>query len=673
MDLASFQESRADTLYVHILRRLDTRRPAPLLGSPHAGSRPVVRSARLAAGTSEAQSCAHWDPLRQPFFGDVHVHTRISFDAWLYGVRGGPRDAYRFARGDTIGLPPYDAIGNPTRVHQLRAPLDFAAVTDHAELFGEGSLCTGGTFMHPACAAYGSGSFNFLTNVFGDALFSANPSRHPMCGANGSLCTAEAATVWEDTRLAAAEFDDPDGDCGFSTFVGFEWTAMPDGVNMHRNVLFRTEEVPDQPLSYVEAPSVHALWNGLLDQCAEVGPNCQALTIPHNSNFSLGQSLLPIDPGGAPLDAMNASLANLMEPLVELTQHKGDSECRPGAGTTDELCDFEKMSFVPATMQPLLSFARNALKTGLAYERQLGVNPMAFGLISSSDTHNGTPGATTEDNYPGHAGTSDGSPRARLSGGWSKLNPGGLIVLWAEENTRASLFDAMRRREAYSTSGTRPALRFFGGFDLTSGLCDAPDLASRGYAEGVPMGGQLESAPNSSAPRFVVHASQDPGTPGFPGTPLAEMQIVKGWIDDQGVQQESVTTISGGSPAPSAIDPLTCQTGGSGAASLCAQWQDPDFDPDEHAFYYVRVLESPTCRWSQRLCLEEGIDCGGPVPEGFEACCDGSVPETIQERAVSSPIWLRPAPEPGFGGTLVIGAIMIAAHGRRRTIPRFSD
>ena len=620
------------------------------------------------AGGAGAQTCAHFDAERQPFFGDVHVHSVFSFDAYLFDTRNGPRDAYRFARGEPVGLPPLDAMGDPTRIHQLRAPLDFAAVSDHAEMLGETTLCAFLGLDTFACnLVFDDGGFSQALQIFGGQFTDPDPKRLPFCGDGGETCLAAATGVWSEIALAADEFDDPDGDCAFTTFPAYEWTAAPGNETLHRNVLFRSSAIPPLPVSYVEAQTPGELWTELRAQCALVGGDCQALTIPHNSNQSAGLTFPVTEEDGAPLTRETALLRREMEPLVELVQHKGDSECRTGVESTDPRCDFEKIPEAPVTTDSPRAYVRNVLKAGLTLDVGLGVNPFSLGLVASSDTHNGTPGAVLEDDFPGHVGSLDASATSKLSGGSVLQNPGGLMVVWAEENARDALFDAMLRRETYATSGTRPEVRFFGGFDLAAGLCDRPDLVSEGYASGVAMGGLLASDPAASAPRFVVHALMDPGTPGFPGTPLAEIEIVKGWVDTAGVEHETVVSVAGAAPPPDAVDLLTCTTDGSGLASLCAEWVDPDFDPAERAFYYARVFESPVCRWSTRLCRDEGVDCSVPAPPGFEACCDGSVPETIQERATTSPIWVEPLPEPSLGLPLLVLALARLSRRRRPT------
>lgn len=619
-----------------------------------------VALALVLSRPAPAQTCADSTPTRQPFFGDVHVHTALSFDAYTFETRNGPRDAYRFARGETVGLPPLDASGEPTRSHALRVPLDFAAVTDHAEMLGETRLCTVGNLQTPACQAIRDGNFALVGFYFGAQFTDADPQRRAFCGAEGALCLQAAASPWADVQQAAAEFDDPTPTCSFSTFVGYEWTASPGGDTGHRNVLFKGADVPPLPQSYVEVQDPFALWGALDAQCASVGGDCEAITIPHNSNLSVGVSFQTTGPGGAPLTLGDALYRRANEPLVELTQHKGDSECRPGVGTaTDPNCAYEKLASGPPGLDTPLAYVRNALLEGLAIESELGANPFAQGFIGSSDTHNGTPGSTLEDDFPGHTGKDDATPEQRLAPSRVGFNPGGLMAVYAEENERASLFAGIERRESYATTGTRPTLRFFGGFELQAGLCAEPDLVEQGYATGVPMGGELAADPGEAGPRFVVAAMQDPGSVGFPGTPLAQLELVKGWVDAAGATHETVVSVAGGPPGPEALDEATCTTDGSGAASLCGEWQDLDFDPDEHAFYYVRLLESPTCRWSARECRAQGVDCSAAPPAGFESCCDGSFADAIQERATSSPIWVRPVPEPGIGMGLAAGILAI--------------
>ena len=290
---------------------------------------------------------------------------------------------------------------------------------------------------------------------------------------------------------------------------------------------------------------------------------------------------------------------------------------------------------------------RNVLREGLVQEQLLGVNPFQLGMIGSTDDHNSTPGAVEEEDFgtTGHIGNRDRNPTtilARVTPAGIEGNPGGLAVLWAEENSRDALFAAMRRREVYGTSGTRPILRFFGGKE--QGLrCGGADFVERAYAGGVPMGGEIGAVRGNASPRFAVLALRDPGTPSAPGNQLQRAQIVKGWVDASGVSHEKVFDVAGDAASGASVDTATCTPQGSGFDSLCAVWEDPEFDREQRAFYYARVLENPSCRWSTYVCNDLAIDCaGGSVPPEYAECCNAAVPKTIQERAWSSPIWYRP-------------------------------
>ena len=361
---------------------------------------------------------------------------------------------------------------------------------------------------------------------------------------------------------------------------------------------------------------------------------------------------LPQNADGSPLTAADSAYRSAMEPLVEVINHKGDSECRPGLDTTDELCSFEKLNRTTLfgasnpnqTFAPL-SFVRNVLKEGLAEEQRTGVNPFKLGMLGSSDTHNATPGNVREDDFKGHLGTRDSTPvyqLTRFAPGGIEAGPSGLAVVWAEENSRDALFAALRRREVYGTSGPRHIVRFFGG-RIPSGVCDG-DLARSGYESGVPMGGEIGPVLNNRSPRFAVMASKDPGPPGKPGTPLQRIQIVKGWVDETGASHEKVFDVAGDPDDGASVDLATCQTSGPGFDSLCTVWHDPEFDRGQRAFYYARVIENPSCRWNAYLCNRLGVDCSAPgsVPPEYETCCDPAFPKSIQERSWTSPIWYRP-------------------------------
>jgi hypothetical protein len=608
--------------------------------------------------TEDREPCANHEPLRRPWFGDLHVHTRHSLDASTQGTQTSPRDAYRLARGQRIDLHPFDANGKALRSVQLDRPLDFAGVTDHAELFGETHICNtpeSAGYDSLVCRIYRGWprlAFFFMNarGMTGDLYFS-------FCGADGSACQAAARTPWGEMQEAAEEAYDRSASCTFTSFVAYEWTkSVGTGSNLHRNVVFRNERAPELPLGANRATTPQALWDAL-DACRTDVPGCEAVVIPHNSNLSSGHMFEEETLDGKPFDAAYAQRRIRNEPLVELTQHKGDSECRRGVGTEDELCDFELLPYADfggrfarfrAAPVPASNFVRTALGRGLALEGELGTNPFQFGVIGSTDTHLGTPGLVSEKGYPGHGGA--GTPaKSSLPAGLLdpiEYNPGGLAVVWAEENSRDALFAGLQRRETYSTTGPRITLRTFAGFGLDSGMCDSDAFAAQGYAGGVPMGGELPSTPpaRASGPAIAAWALQDPGVDDAPGMPLQRLQVIKLSLGASGVVTEKVIDIAGDENNGASVDVATCRPTGAGFEQLCQVWRDPEFDPSQPSLYYTRAVENPSCRWSAYACNEAKVDCGDPstIGAGFEPCCDPAFPKTIQERAVSSPIWFTP-------------------------------
>jgi hypothetical protein len=593
--------------------------------------------------------CANHNPQGTLLWGDLHVHTQLSFDAWIYDVRTTPEQAYAYARGEEIGLPPLDASGEGTTRVQLERPLDFAAVTDHAEYLSEVAACTTAdspVYDLPLCLDYRAATAASIQN-WGTAFVPVLPERFPeICDVID--CPGESVPIWERLIGAAEAAVDPTDACTFSSLIGYEWSATPEVSNLHRNVLFRTGVVSPIPVSTFDAPTPADLWRALDSLCVSHW-GCDVLAIPHNPNQSNGH-LFPLDFAGTE----DASLQAHREPLLEVFQHKGDSECRNGIaaipGAVDEACDFEKLRGPePATdcdgqlggggMANLgcvhqVDFARGALLAGLEIKRELGVNPYPLGLIASTDSHNGTPGGAEEANWPGHLGLFDGTPAARLvapalNPGGIRNNPGGLVAVWAPQNRREDVFDALRRREAYGTSGPRMTVRFFGG-DLPADSCEQRDFVGMGHDKGVPMGGRLGS--RDTPPTFAVSALMDPGTEANPGRALQAVQLVKGWVDDTGSHTEVVDLIS---EPVGGVDLDTCQPDDSGQAAMCATWTDPDWTANQDAFYYVRVLEQPVCRWSWRDCLT--FD----PADRPEVCEDSTVAQSIQERAWTSPIFSR--------------------------------
>ena len=534
------------------MRRGCSRR-FPLLATPGL----VLFCVAVLAGES-APRCLDYNPLRNAYVGDIHVHTALSLDAATQDTRARPADAYRFARGETLAVQPYDEQGKALRELRLARPLDFAAVTDHAELLGEVSLC-----QTPGSATYDSWQCLVYRHAPRVAYYLFNYTasqarRLGNCGADGSVCREAASGPWQEIQQAAAAAYDRSADCSFTSFVGYEWTGAqgPEVGNMHRNVIFRSEVVPRLPLSFVDTGSAERLWEMLDSECRESLPGCEVLAIPHNANLSAGYMFNGLRTDGAPYTVEDARLRLRSEPLLEIMQHKGASECLPGGEgrvAADEYCDFEILPYDSFGGQNMkwrrhaptrkTGFLRDILRDGLRLEQQLGINPYRLGVIGGTDSHIGAAGGVSEDTFMGHGGAGvparDGVPRGLPDA--PEFGPGGLAVIYAEENTRESLFAAMQRRETYATSGTRAQLRFFGAWDYPDNLCSDPDMVRTAYAGGVPMGGELHAlAGQATAPVFVVAALRD----AVEGRPLQQIQIVKGWIEADGSSAERVVAVA---------------------------------------------------------------------------------------------------------------------------------
>ncbi|MEC7983907.1 MAG: DUF3604 domain-containing protein [Myxococcota bacterium] len=557
--------------------------------------------------------CPTYSPLKNPYFGDTHVHTHLSLDARIQGTTVTPTSAYAFAKGQTI-----DTTTIPI------APLDFAIVTDHAEFLGELEICNREElpgYEHPICQRYRKDpqkEFVAMNMALaGISWFGKPPPRLKLCGKNGQNCRAAAQSPWLQIQRAAQNAYEP---CSFTSFIGYEWSGSPLAQNLHRNVIFENEHVPSLPISFFEASRPEQLWKALDEECKAP---CAALTIPHNSNLSNGQMFLPYQRFRGKKLLHYAHKRAYYEPLVEVFQHKGSSEC--GVGSPDEECRYESLPYnnlVADRYNGFLTgepkkrdFVRGALETGLRIEERIGVNPYQYGMIASTDTHNGTPGAVSKEEYAGHGGVSGKDIENPFQDN-PRFNPGGLAVLWAEENTRSSLFAAMRRKEVYGTSGSRIVMRFFAGENLPEDLCHQENRIEQAYKRGVPMGGVLR---NPKELDLFFEVEMDPMT-----KPIAQVQVIKG-------------TLKKGKPHSEIIDLLPTEP--TGYTHSCAVWNDPNFDPKEPAFYYLRVLEQPSIRWTQRLCQQKQIDCTTKVPKAWKPCCDPSIPKQVQERAWSSPIW----------------------------------
>ena len=625
--------------------------------------------AASAEPAAERDDCRNRYPGGRAWFGDLHLHTAYSMDARSRNMLGTPDDAYRFARGEAIGLGPFDDQGKGMRTAQLQRPLDFAAVTDHAEWVGEVAQCSlpgSKAYDTPHCSAFRGERDNPLsisTLIAGDLrllnVVGFGDRKAEICGPDNRWCRDSLKAAWGIMQDAAEAHYDRSSDCSFTTFHGYEYSASPGRSKVHRNVIFRNERVPELPVSSLEESDVLGLWESVDTLCNQAEGDCEALAIPHNSNVSNGRMFSISWRDEAPDEQRRqAALRARMEPLVEITQIKGDSECKPGMWQVfgeDELCDFEKLrglgenapedcrddygtgAIMGVGCQSRLDFARYALAEGMAEASRIGINPYRFGFIGSTDSHNASPGDVEEDSYDGCCADEDTTIASRLDpkpdfAGKSVAmrNPGGLVGLWAPENTRDALFDAMQRREAFATSGPRIEPRLFVGRGIAEDICDG-EFVAEGYRTGVPMGGVID-AQLPESPVFAAAASADPQ-----GGLLQRLQLIKIWHDADGGMHQSVIDVAGDGNNGATVDLDNCAVSGPGERQFCATWRDPAFDPGQPAAYYVRVVENPSCRWSWRQCLS--------LPEGERpvTCGDPSIPKVIQERAWTSPVWYDPA------------------------------
>ncbi len=599
------------------------------------GSAAPVNQGPVSAAAEALEVTVPKYPLGNAYFGDLHVHTAYSLDSYIFGNRLLPRDAYRFARGEALVL-----RGGVRQ--QLRAPLDFAAVTDHAELFGVYAVCDDKghpAYSHPMCTGIRDGDMAVFREGFHN-LSQRPPLPFRVCE-DGVDCRSEAVGPWRELQRIAQEFNQPGT---FTSLIGYEYTpSLADGGMLHRNVIFRGTAVTQEALSYYDLATKADLWRWLEEACTG---ECEVLAIPHNTNYTWGLGFAETNVDGQPYSQEDWRRRAQTEPLVELIQHKGSSECALSLGSSDEECAFEQMFPACDEGQETRcarhgSFVRDALKRGLELEVELGLNPFKLGFIGSTDTHNAIAGSTDEARFEGHSADNDNTPSRRRGSSIAspryRFNPGGLAGVWAESNTREAIFDALRRRETFATSGPRIAVRFFGGTELEADLADRRDSIEQAHAVGVPMGGDIRSATTGSALRFLVWAVKDPA-----GARLQRVQVVKGWVAN-GEMQEAVIDVAcsdGLQPDPTTrrcpdngadVDLSDCSLSTTGGDSeLSVVWTDPDFDPSQRAFYYARVLENPSCRWTTWESLSTGVD------------PPGDVAAIIQERAWSSPIWYTP-------------------------------
>ncbi len=589
---------------------------------------------------------AHRNFPDRVLFGDMHLHTNLSPDAGLLGTSLGVDDAYRAARGRTV-------ISNSGQPFRLVTPLDFLVVTDHAEYMGLGVMIheanpillsdPHGKWLWENFTAGGKRAMAAFASIVADAT----------TGTDRLGETAMAPTIWREFVETADRFDEPGV---FSAMTGFEWTSMPGGNNIHRVVVFadgadKTGQV--EPFSLLDSQNPEDLWKYMESYERDTGG--RVLAHLHNGNLSNGVAFNTTRFNGKPMDAAYAEARVRWEPIMEISQVKGDGETHPTLSPDDEFADFERWDVGnldgSAPKQDWMlqyEYGRSALKVGLELEEKLGVNPYRFGFNASSDSHTGL-ASTGEENFFGKMASSEPGPD-RFDGEViravdpalrimkSQESASGLTAVWARENTRDEIFDSLRRKEIFATTGTRIRVRLFAGWDFAPGDERVPDFAGLGYRKGVPMGGELQGHTFGAAPTFVIRALRDPNWAN-----LDRVQIIKGWLDADGSLKERIydVAVSDGrkidsdgrarTPVGNSVDLASASfTNSIGAAALSAYWRDPDFDPAERAFYYVRVLEIPTPRWTSYDARFFGID------------RPGNVPPTLQDRAYTSAVWYSP-------------------------------
>jgi hypothetical protein len=588
------------------------------------------------------------DYPQRVLWGDTHLHTDNSFDAGLMGTRLGPEDAFRFARGEEV----VSTSGVPA---QLSRPYDFLVVSDHCDYMGlpvalrdgapEVLADPEGKKWYTAFHSHGEGGFTLFAGMVKD-IASGKPSLH---------LPALAKSSWQLAVAAAEKYNEPGR---FTAFIGFEWSSTPGGDNLHRNVIFRDNAdraLQVLPLTTFESQDPENLWRYLAAYQDKTGG--QVLAIPHNSNLSGGLMFSDKTFGGKPLDRAYAEARAKWEPVAEITQTKGDSETDPAVSPDDEFANFERWDKANIMGNKLdkpedqqFNYLRPTLTRGLKYAQNFGVNPFKFGLIGSTDSHTGLSTADADNYFAVNPEGEPGPnrlklvpkkilPNSKIGLGTTDMTSAGLAAVWATENTRESIFDAFRRKEVYATTGPRITVRVFAGWQFTGKDATRSDFAANGYAHGVPMGGDLSGATKGQAPTLLVQAAKDPD-----GANLDRAQVIKGWLDAQGNTHEKIYDVAwSGDRAPGAdgklplvgstVDVKTASfTNDIGAPVLAVTWKDPSFDPANRAYYYVRVIEIPTPRWT----TYDAARFGGKLPTG--------VPASITQRAYTSPIWYTPNP-----------------------------
>lgn len=583
----------------------------------------------------------------QVFWGDTHLHTSDSPDAFGFGARLDSEDAFRFARGEKVT----STLGIEA---QLKRPLDFLVIADHAVALGLSREIYEGNptlLSDPTIKRWSemmNESIQKGTEATGEMIRGHSTGTNPEMLTDPKIMGPIAKSAWTKHGLVVDEFNQPGK---FTAFVGYEFTPGPNGDNLHRVVMFRDGAEKTNtimPFNSVISQNPENLWKALSSYEKSTGG--QALAIPHNSNLSNGRMFAFNDFEGNKIDADYANRRARWEPLVEVTQIKGDSESHPFLSPNDEFSDYGDRGWDKANLDMsglktddmlAADYVREALKSGLKIENMTGVNPFKFGMIGSTDSHTGLATADSDNFFGKHTGVEPSAKRAMyrdsLAGGdlrigWNYL-ASGYAAVWAKDNTRESIFDAMLRKEVYGTTGPRIQLRFFGGYDFSQD--DVSDIAKNGYAKGVPMGGDLSAS--KKAPTFLLSTMKDPD-----GANLDRIQIVKGWLDSEGNVQEKVYDVAWSDdrkvdtngkvpPVGNTVDlSIPTYENSIGAAQFNNVWTDPDFNPALPAFYYVRVIEIPTPRWVAYDIVRYGAKVGE----------DANL--ISQERAYSSPIWYTP-------------------------------
>jgi Protein of unknown function (DUF3604) len=598
-----------------------------------------AKASDSALETVQSAEAVPTNPMKEAYFGEQHLHTAYSLDAYIGGARLMPSDAYRFAKGEEV-----EVGGVKVKLHH---PLDWAAVTDHAEYLGEMY-----STMVDGAPGHDQDLVNQLRNLktmkerekwFLEYVVKSNrsttPQHPPFYAGEGT-----AVSAWK-VELAATEGAYEPGK--FTTIPAFEWSCAWKGANLHRNVFFRDiQHVPERPMSYIDLNHEEDLWKWLASLEKQ---GMKVIAIPHNSNASKGMMFGDTNSAGDPIDLEYAEIRSRFEPLVEMMQIKGNSEVHRSFWAADEFANFENADSIGDYSDRTYAkygkknWVRYAVTKGLAYEKTLGANPFHYGFVGGTDNHNGLMSNVDEDNFSvGSHGAADDTVEKRRTGevgGWIKgkdLNPGALTGVWAPQNTREAIWDGLKNRETFATSGPRIKVRFFGKLGKFESPADAKSLVETGYAQGVPMGGTLKTT-GDGAPSFAVWAIKEPD-----GANIDRIQIIKGWVNANGEPQDQEFDVvwsdnrkpgpGGKLPAVGNTVDLTkaTYTNTIGRPELMGTWTDKNFDPKSPALYYVRVLLIPTPRWSTYDAVRAGLPL---LPD---------VPATIQERAWSSPIWYTP-------------------------------